>query len=144
MLGPSFLDELPERLIGDKAYDSDRLDAQLKAGHDVEPSRPTSAVGSAARRMGDRCGATQTLGSRTAFRVAPQPSPPGHPLGTPRRELSRLCTTRLPQDTAEVFMRPPLVRAMTNDHENDRGDRYRCHNLMQVSKQRLHTIYFTR
>ena len=29
-LGHSFLDQLPERLIGDKAYDSDKLDRQMQ------------------------------------------------------------------------------------------------------------------
>jgi hypothetical protein len=29
VLAGSFLDELPARLIGDKAYDSDRLDEKL-------------------------------------------------------------------------------------------------------------------
>jgi hypothetical protein len=30
VLAGCFLDELPERLIGDKAYDSDALDEQMK------------------------------------------------------------------------------------------------------------------
>jgi len=30
-LGARFVEEKPERLIGDKAYDSDKLDASLKA-----------------------------------------------------------------------------------------------------------------
>jgi transposase len=39
-LAGSFLDELPARLIGDKAYDSDRLDQQLKQGYDIELIAP--------------------------------------------------------------------------------------------------------
>ncbi len=39
-LAGSFLDELPARLIGDKAYDSDRLDQQLKQDYDIELIAP--------------------------------------------------------------------------------------------------------
>jgi transposase len=40
VLAGSFLDELPARLIGDKAYDSDQLDARLAAEYDVEMIAP--------------------------------------------------------------------------------------------------------
>ena len=36
VLAGSFLDELPARLIGDKAYDSHKLDQQLKDGYGIE------------------------------------------------------------------------------------------------------------
>ena len=39
-LGHSFLDELPERLIGDKAYDSDKLDQQMQEHYGVEMIAP--------------------------------------------------------------------------------------------------------
>jgi len=39
-LGQSFLDELPERLIGDAAYDSDPLDAYLLRTYDIELIAP--------------------------------------------------------------------------------------------------------
>lgn len=39
-LALSFLDELPERLIGDKAYDSDKLDQRLKEEYDIEMIAP--------------------------------------------------------------------------------------------------------
>jgi transposase len=42
-LAGSFLDELPARLIGDKAYDSDRLDQQLKQDYDIELIAPNRA-----------------------------------------------------------------------------------------------------
>ena len=46
VLAGSFLDELPDRLIGDKAYDSDALDQELAHKYDIEliaPNRqPTS------------------------------------------------------------------------------------------------------
>jgi len=40
VLAGSFLDELPERLIGDKAYDSDPLDQKLAADYDIELIAP--------------------------------------------------------------------------------------------------------
>jgi transposase len=35
-----FIDDLPERLIGDKAYDSDRLDARLRDAYGIEMIAP--------------------------------------------------------------------------------------------------------
>jgi transposase len=40
VLAGSFLDELPERLIGDKAYDSDALDQTLAEKYGVEMISP--------------------------------------------------------------------------------------------------------
>jgi hypothetical protein len=40
VLAGSFLDELPARLIGDKAYDSDRLDEKLKKQYSIELIAP--------------------------------------------------------------------------------------------------------
>jgi transposase len=39
-LAGSFLDELPARLIGDKAYDADRLDEQLQRDYEIELIAP--------------------------------------------------------------------------------------------------------
>ena len=39
-----FINELPEKLIGDKAYDSDGLDKQLKKQHNIEMSAPHRLV----------------------------------------------------------------------------------------------------
>ena len=39
-LGHSFLDQLPERLIGDKAYDSDKLDRQMQEQYGVQIIAP--------------------------------------------------------------------------------------------------------
>ena len=39
-IGHSFLDELPERLIGDKAYDSDGLDHQMREQYGIEVIAP--------------------------------------------------------------------------------------------------------
>jgi hypothetical protein len=40
VLGQSLLDELPERLIGDVAYDSDPLDDYLLETYDIELIAP--------------------------------------------------------------------------------------------------------
>ena len=40
VLAGSFLDELPARLIGDKAYDSDPLDQKLVEDYDIELIAP--------------------------------------------------------------------------------------------------------
>jgi transposase len=40
VLAGSFLEELPARLIGDKAYDSDRLDDKLKEDYDIDLIAP--------------------------------------------------------------------------------------------------------
>ena len=40
VLAGSFLDELPARLIGDKAYDSDKLDQALAEQYDIELIAP--------------------------------------------------------------------------------------------------------
>jgi transposase len=40
VLASSFLEELPARMIGDRAYDSDPLDQQLHAKYDIELIAP--------------------------------------------------------------------------------------------------------
>jgi transposase len=40
VLAASFLDELPTQLIGDKAYDSDKLDERLAEEYDIEMIAP--------------------------------------------------------------------------------------------------------
>ena len=40
VLAGSFLDELPARLVGDRAYDSDTLDQRLKEEYDIELIAP--------------------------------------------------------------------------------------------------------
>jgi transposase len=40
VLAGSFLDELPARLVGDKAYDSDKLDERLAAEYAIEMIAP--------------------------------------------------------------------------------------------------------
>lgn len=53
VLGHSFLDTLPARLIGDKAYDCDRLDCELAEHYGIEmiaPQRKPSQDGRPLRR----------------------------------------------------------------------------------------------
>ena len=52
----SFLDELPARLIGDKAYDSDALDKKLAQQYDIEMIAP------------NRCSLSQTQNGRQLHR----------------------------------------------------------------------------
>jgi hypothetical protein len=58
VLAGSFLDELPERLIGDKAYDSDKLDQQLKDEYGIEMIAPNRGK----RRIGASFGVTRNAG----------------------------------------------------------------------------------
>jgi hypothetical protein len=44
-IGNHFLDELPVRLIGDKAYDSDGLDQQMQKQYGIEMIAPRIAPG---------------------------------------------------------------------------------------------------
>jgi transposase len=43
LLNAFFLDELPPRLIGDKRYDSDKLDAQLEQNYGIELIAPNKS-----------------------------------------------------------------------------------------------------
>src|SRR5207248_1411587 len=61
VLAGSFLDELPARLIGDKAYDSDALDHKLADEYGIEMIGPTVAAG-ARPRTGANCAATNGAG----------------------------------------------------------------------------------
>jgi transposase len=40
VIGHSFLDQLPARLIGDKAYDSDELDRRMRESYGIEMIAP--------------------------------------------------------------------------------------------------------
>lgn len=62
-LGQSFLDELPERLIGDAAYDSDPLDAYLLKTCDIELIALTKAIASGPPRIVARFAATADAGA---------------------------------------------------------------------------------
>ncbi len=109
VLAGSFLDELPVRLIGDKAYDSDSLDQKLAADYAIEMIAPNRRAQKQELRTGASCGVTKTLESRTALRLDAQLPPPRHPMGIPHRELPRLRPPRMPTHAPQAFMRWLLV-----------------------------------
>jgi Transposase DDE domain len=82
VLGHSFLDTLPQRLIGDKAYDSDSFGQLFGAGvwHRDDcpaPSRPPPDYA----RWSPTSALSETLAGGTALCLAAPLSPSGHPLG---------------------------------------------------------------
>jgi transposase len=105
VLAGCFLDELPEKLIGDKAYDSDALDQTLAKEYGIEMIAPN---------RGNR-GKTQdgrplrryktSLEGGTTVRLNAQLPPSGHSLGVSCRKLLWLRPTCLRPDAAQTFMR---------------------------------------
>jgi hypothetical protein len=67
VLAGSFLDELPARLIGDRAYDSDTLDQRLKAEYDIELIAPLVGNERCERRMDESYGVTTDGGAWNDF-----------------------------------------------------------------------------
>jgi hypothetical protein len=96
---------LPARLIGDKAYDSDRLAEKLEEEYGIELIAPNRG----------RRGKTQDgrplrrykmkMESGAAFRLDAQLSPTRHPMGISHRELLRLRPPRLPSNATQALMR---------------------------------------
>jgi transposase len=76
-LDSRFLDEVPERLIGDKAYDSDALDEQLWRDYGIEMIAPNrvnhcpSQDGRKLRRYKRRWKVERFFAWLTAFRRVP-------------------------------------------------------------------------
>ena len=107
VLGASFLDELPARLIGDKAYDSDPVDAHLKAEYGVELIAPNrrghkrrTQYGRPLRRYRRRWKMEHLFAWLHDFRRLV--------IRWERRvgNFVDFVPARLPQNNAEVFMRP--------------------------------------
>ena len=110
VLGQSFLDTLPARLIGDKA---------------LRQRPPGPGSGGALRHRDDRTASRaapptdprwtplaalpQTLARGATLCLAASLSSAGDPLGVPRRELLRHGPPRLHANLAQVFMRPVLA-----------------------------------
>jgi hypothetical protein len=65
-LAGSFLDELPARLIGDRAYDSDPLDRRLERDYSIELIRPLGRT-AARPRTGASCDATSDVGVSSGY-----------------------------------------------------------------------------
>lgn len=60
-----FIDEVPEKLIGDKAYDSDALDEQMEVDYGL---LHTEAIASSQEhRMAESCAVTANAGKSNAF-----------------------------------------------------------------------------
>jgi hypothetical protein len=114
VLGHSFFDTLPARLIGDKAYDSDRLDRDLADRYGIEMIAPHRGS-----RRGTQSGwpslaaLSQALASGTTFCLAPSLSPVGDPLEIPRRELLRHGAPGLHANPVQTFLRPVENRCET-------------------------------
>jgi hypothetical protein len=65
-LAGSFLDVLPARLIGDRAYDSDPLDRRLERDYSIELIRPIGRT-AARPRTGASCDATSDVGASSGY-----------------------------------------------------------------------------
>ena len=65
-LAGSFLDVLPARLIGDRAYDSDPLDRRLERDYSIELIRPLGRT-AARPRTGASCDATSDVGVSSGY-----------------------------------------------------------------------------
>src|SRR5438876_7504396 len=111
VLGHSFLATLPARLIGDKAYDSDRLDRELAERYGINRNDRTASrrAPKADARWSPSASLPPTLASRTTFRLAASFSAARDSLGVPRRELLRHGSSRLHSNPVQVLMRPVLV-----------------------------------
>jgi hypothetical protein len=94
----------PENLIGDRAYDSDPLDAELrKDGIEMiaphrsnEASRPRSAKAKPLHAP---------LARRALLRLDSMAAPHPCSLGIPRPQFPRLCPARLPRYPFQTILR---------------------------------------
>ena len=96
----------PENLIGDRAYDSDPLDEQLRrdgiemiAPHRSNRSKAATQDGRRFRRY------AQTVAGRTLLRLDPVAAPHTCALGILPAELPRLRPTRLPRHPLQAILR---------------------------------------
>ncbi len=104
-LDARFLRELPPRLIGDRGYDSDLLDTQLRDQYGIEMIAPNRTRRHGHKRWPPPPTLPTPLAHRTSLCLAPQLATPRHALGIPRRKLSRLTPTRVRPNPAQAFMR---------------------------------------
>lgn len=108
-LAGSFLDELPEKLIGDKAYDSDPLDHHLDQEYGIEmiapnrENRSQTQDGRALRRYLRRWVVERLF---AWLHWVPQT---GCALRISRGELPRHGPARLHEDHVALFVRTELV-----------------------------------
>jgi hypothetical protein len=101
--------DAPRNLIGDNAYDSDRLDAELRF-YGIEVVAPH-------RRKNSTQGWTSVetipakMENRETVRLVAELPASGRQIRTSRRELSRDASARLVFDSAEAFMRSAVAFA---------------------------------
>jgi hypothetical protein len=106
VLAGSFIDKLPARLIGDKAYDSDTLDEKLAGEYGIEVIAPTRASENA--RWAIAAPISKTMEGRTAFCLNAYLPSSRHSTGILRREFPRLRSTCPPPYDAQTFRRAVL------------------------------------
>ena len=113
---------LPKRLIGDKAYDSDRLDERLRqpARHRNDRSQPAQEKENPGRTTASPLPAP--MEDRTAVRLAEELPPTYQPMGTLRRQLPRHGPTWLRVDPVEASMRLFLVFVDDTLADSRRGE----------------------
>ena len=100
-----FLKALPLRLIGDRAYDSDPLDAEL-ADMGIEMIAPHNPTRKRITQDGTPAPPLQaTMVCRTPLRVDDALPSPRHSLRAQREELPRLREARLSTDSAQEVVR---------------------------------------
>src|SRR5947208_2745593 len=99
--------EVPERLVGDKAYDSDGLDCELMEGFGRNDRAPSKGAPNRHQNPGRPQSETipPEMESGTLICLVEQLPPPGGPLGIPCPELSRLRPLGLPRYPLALFMR---------------------------------------
>lgn len=102
VLDTRFVEPVPERLIGDKAYDSDPLDARL-ATQEIAMIAPHRKNRERLKMQDGRAAALQTaLEDRALVRLARQLAVSGRAIRTICGELHRLRASRLYPDPAQT------------------------------------------
>jgi len=109
-LAGSFLDELPARLIGDRAYDSDPLDRRLERDYGIELIAPNRENSQSDPRRAQAATVQATLVCRTVVCLVAVVPATGHALRISHRELSRHGSPRLHENHAAVFVSDYSVR----------------------------------
>src|SRR6516225_4034831 len=100
----------PENLIGDRAYDSDPLDAELrKDGIEGQPKQAGHARSPKVKPP------HATLARRALLRLDSMAAPDPHSLGVPRPQFPRLCPACLPRYSLQTILRRVLVFIFKSD-----------------------------
>ena len=96
----------PENLIGDRAYDSDPLDEELRQRrHRDDRAAPFQSQQAAHARSATAKPLHAALARRALLRLDTMAASHPRPLGVPRPELPRLCPARLPRCPLQTILR---------------------------------------